>query len=38
MENFDGLTPEEEARLLELDKRVEFDKTKPENQKDFINL
>ena len=26
MENFDGLTPEEEARLLDLEKSVELDK------------
>ena len=29
MENFSGLTPEEKARLLELEKSVALDKAKP---------
>ena len=33
MENFSGLTPEERARLLDLEKSVELDKARPSNQK-----
>ena len=33
MENFSGLTPEERARLLDLEKSVELDKAKTHNQK-----
>ena len=33
MENFSGLTPEERARLLDLEKSVELDKARPNNQK-----
>ena len=38
MKNFDGLTSEEKARLLELEKSVELDKTKPVIQKDFLSF
>ena len=38
MENFSGLTPEEKARLLELEKSVALDKAKPIIKKDFIPL
>ena len=35
MKNFSGLTPEERARLLDLEKSVELDKAKPIIKKDF---
>ena len=38
MENFSGLTPEEEARLLELEKSVELDKTKPVIKDNFLSF
>ena len=38
MENFSGLTPEEKARLLELEKSVALDKAKPVIKKDFLIL
>ena len=36
MENFSGLTPEEKARLLDLEKSVELDKARPKIKKDFL--
>ena len=38
MENFSGLTPEEKARLLDLEKSVELDKAKPIIKKDFLSF
>ena len=38
MENFSGLTPEERARLLELEKSVALDKAKPIIKKDFLSF
>mgnify|MGYP003305649163 CR=1 FL=1 len=38
MENFSGLTPEEKARLLELEKSVALDKAKPIIKKDFLSF
>ena len=38
MENFSGLTPEERARLLDLEKSVELDKAKPIIKKDFLSF
>ena len=38
MENFDGLTPDEQARLLELEKSVEIDKTRPVIKEDFLSF
>ena len=38
MENFSGLTPEERARLLDLEKSVELDKAKPKIKKDFLSF
>ena len=38
MENFSGLTPEERARLLELEKSVELDKARPVIKKDFLSF
>ena len=38
MENFSGLTPEEEARLLDLEKSVELDKARPKIKKDFLSF
>ena len=38
MENFSGLTPEEKARLLDLEKSVELDKARPIIKKDFLSF
>ena len=38
MENFSGLTPEERARLLDLEKSVELDKARPKIKKDFLSF
>ena len=38
MKNFSGLTPEERARLLDLEKSVELDKAKPIIKKDFLSF
>ena len=38
MENFDGVTPDEQARLLELEKSVEIDKTRPFIKEDFLSF
>ena len=38
MENFSGLTPEEKARLLDLEKSVELDKARPKIKKDFLSF
>ena len=38
MENFDGLTPDEKARLLELEKSIELDKAKPKIKDDFLSF
>ena len=38
MENFSGLTPEERARLLDLEKSVELDKARPVIKKDFLSF
>ena len=38
MKNFSGLTPEERARLLELEKSVELDKARPVIKKDFLSF
>ena len=38
MKNFSGLTPEEKARLLDLEKSVELDKAKPIIKKDFLSF
>ena len=38
MKNFSGLTPEERARLLELEKSVELDKARPIIKKDFLSF
>ena len=38
MKNFSGLTPEERARLLDLEKSVELDKAKPIIRKDFLSF
>ena len=38
MENFSGLTPEERARLLELEKSVELDRARPVIKKDFLSF
>ena len=38
MKIFSGLTPEERARLLDLEKSVELDKAKPIIKKDFLSF
>ena len=38
MKNFSGLTPEEQARLLDLEKSVELDKARPKIKKDFLSF
>ena len=38
MENFSGLTPEEKARLLELEKSVALDNARPIIKKDFLSF
>jgi len=38
MKNFSGLTPEEQARLLDLEKSVELDKAKPIIKNDFLSF
>ncbi len=38
MKNFSGLTPEERARLLDLEKSVELDKARPVIKKDFLSF
>ena len=38
MENLSGLTPEEKARLLDLEKSVELDKARPVIKKDFLSF
>ena len=38
MKNFSGLTPEEQARLLDLEKSVELDKARPIIKNDFLSF
>ena len=38
MENFSGLTPEEKARLLDLEKSVALDNARPIIKKDFLSF
>lgn len=38
MKNFSGLTPEEKARLLDLEKSVELDKARPIIKNDFLSF
>ena len=38
MENFSGLTPEEKARLLDLEKSVAVDKARPKIKKYLVSF